>query len=158
MSSDSHDLPIETILYASRTPHIIEAVGDLLSRAEHDIAKHGILCQQCGRCCRFGEYGHRMFVTPLELAYLLAKVENVTSQAGTFTQNCIFQGGSSCTIYPHRLLCCRIFLCKLDGKGVVFSPGEKWHRALVELHETLCIPYYYVEWPDAINRLAKGQS
>ena len=46
----------------------------LFARADSEMAAYREQCARCGQCCRFASYDHRLFVTTMELAYLLAKV------------------------------------------------------------------------------------
>ena len=38
---------------------------------DREVASRGPVCQLSGRCCRFEEYGHTLFVSTAEVRYLL---------------------------------------------------------------------------------------
>lgn len=74
------------------------------------------LCHACGRCCDFDSYGHKLFVTSAEIAYLAAMVgwENVLRMSGG---ECPYHLRGECTIHAHRFAGCRIFYCKGDPQA-----------------------------------------
>src|SRR5258705_8729319 len=53
---------------ASARAEVREAVVNLYSAVQREIDARRPLCVVSGRCCRFEEYGHRLFVTTMELA------------------------------------------------------------------------------------------
>lgn len=132
----------------------VDAVAQLLREAAEQAGKLAIACQACGDCCRFDDYDHRMFVTTLELAYILARVDALPAPQVISTSQCPFQNNGRCAIHDDRMLGCRIFFCRHEG----LSDGSDWaetlHRKLVGLHETYCAPYSYIEWCDSLRRLA----
>src|SRR5688572_29487653 len=48
---------------------ITDAVAAILAEADADIAARKPVCRASGRCCKFEEYGHRLYVTAAEMAY-----------------------------------------------------------------------------------------
>ncbi len=50
------------------------ALRGLYARLDAEIAERGPTCWQSGDCCKFGEYGHRLYVTGLEVAWFLGQV------------------------------------------------------------------------------------
>lgn len=152
-------LPIGAINRASRDPGVIRAVADLFAQVDLEMAAYHERCARCGRCCCFATYDHRLFVTTMELAYLLAQVGSDLSAPTDNSADCIFQIRESCSIHPHRMLGCRIFLCKLRDASKQGEFGERWHHAMIELHREYCVPYCYAEWGDALRQMtgAKGR-
>lgn len=73
------DLPVDELLKASRRPEVVEAMRVFYAEAAHRIAAEGPTCWNRGACCRFGEYGHRLYVTALEVAYYLARSQDVAA-------------------------------------------------------------------------------
>jgi len=71
------------------------------------------VCEACGRCCNFAEFGHHLFVTTAELASLAAnsKGGQLKSMHGGL---CPYNINSKCSVYEHRFAACRIFCCKGD--------------------------------------------
>ena len=70
-------------------------------------------CRQCGKCCAFDDYDHRLFVTTPEVIYLKAKlgVENLKEMVSGV---CRYNARGKCTVYRHRFAGCRIFCCSGD--------------------------------------------
>jgi hypothetical protein len=52
---------------------IIAAVGEILREVDGDVAARRPVCRASGRCCKFEVYGHRLYVTGVELMYFAAR-------------------------------------------------------------------------------------
>lgn len=66
-------------------------------------------CDASGRCCRFTEYGHSLFISEFEAEILL---EAGLPFAKPVTRDgCPFQVDNRCTAREHRPLGCRIYFC-----------------------------------------------
>jgi Fe-S-cluster containining protein len=105
-------------------------------------------CKACGACCDFPAYDHRLYVTPLELAYLAAKLGTQELQAMS-TGRCPYQQGARCTVHEHRFLGCRVFCC--DGDPDFQSElSEEALRRLKALCEEFRIPYRYQDLATAL--------
>ena len=70
--STTGDIPIEAVIDAVRRPEVVEAMQAFYAEADRRIAANKPTCWNKGECCRFGEYGHRLYVTALEVVYYLA--------------------------------------------------------------------------------------
>src|ERR1700676_3104923 len=68
MSQDPSQDIRQWVSAASARAQVHEAVGRVYAELEAEIAKRRPLCVLSGRCCQFDEYGHRLYVTTLELA------------------------------------------------------------------------------------------
>jgi len=112
------------------------------------------VCRACGKCCDFGEFDHRLFVTPPELMYLSAKMgaENIMPMP---TSRCPYNIDGKCTVYEHRFAGCRIFCCKGDADF-----QSKLSESALEELKALCteleIPYRYTELAGALNSFARA--
>src|SRR5262245_54540532 len=62
------------------------------------------VCVTSGRCCRFDEYGHRLFVTTMELATFVHELRHAGSLPdGSFeSTGCPFQIGKLCSVHSIR--------------------------------------------------------
>lgn len=106
-------------------------------------------CWVSGRCCHFNAFGHRLYVTALETAIVLHRVNPLRDI--DLAAPCAFQHEGLCGIHALRPLGCRVFFCQ-EGK-------EQWQRDLYEqfqsrlrqLHDAHHIPYRYLEWRAALN-------
>src|SRR5947207_10940527 len=86
------------------------AVLQLYADADRDVAAAGPACVASGRCCRFAEYGHVLFVSNLEADVLLASAPPYDPDAVT-PAFCPFQKGNLCTAREPRPLGCRVYYC-----------------------------------------------
>ena len=112
------------------------------------------VCRGCGKCGDFGEFDHRLFVTPPELMYLSAEMgtENIRPMP---TSRCPYNIDGKCTVYEHRFAGCRIFCCKGDADF-----QSKLSESALEELKALCteleIPYRYTELAGALNSFARA--
>ncbi len=149
----SVSLPIDAIRRASGDSSLVRVVCEFYLDVEEGLVRDGWACRTCGRCCRFTTYDHRLFVTPLELSYLLAHAPIMSPIADQGLADCPFQITDGCGVYPYRTLGCRLFDCRPAFSAVFSDFAELWHKRLVEMHQTLQVPYCYVEWADALRSL-----
>lgn len=111
------------------------------------------LCQASGRCCRFEEFGHRLYVTTVELAAFVASLpERVVASPWDGT-GCPFQLDRLCSVHAARPFGCRVFFCDATATEWQNERYERFHADLKRLHEELKVPYFYVEWRAALRAL-----
>lgn len=70
---------------AARRPAVDAAIRTLYARLDADVAARGPTCWVSGKCCNFDAFGHRLYVTALEIAWFLQQVApspGVDRQAG----------------------------------------------------------------------------
>ena len=126
-----------------------EAIGELYRRVQDEIDRRRPACAISGRCCRFEEYGHRLFVTTIELAVfsrqlLALPIRNATTPWDG--QGCPFQVKGLCGVHSIRPFGCRAFFCDPTATQWMEALYEQFHAELRRLHEQHEIPYFYVEW------------
>ena len=73
------------------------------------VAAAGPKCESSGRCCRFAEYGHTLFLSRFEADILLDHAPQYEYPVGR--EGCPFQRGNLCTARDERPLGCRIYYC-----------------------------------------------
>ncbi len=136
---------------------IVNKVREIYGRLDsqtRDQANLAGVCRACGKCCDFGEFDHRLFVTPPELMYLSAKMgaENIMPMP---TSRCPYNIDGKCTVYEHRFAGCRIFCCKGDADF-----QSKLSESALEELKALCtefeIPYHYTDLAGALNSFARA--
>jgi Fe-S-cluster containining protein len=77
--------------------------------ADAAVAAAGPRCDASGRCCRFTEYGHALFLSHFEAEILL---EGAPPFARPVSRDgCPFQINGLCTARAARPLGCRIYFC-----------------------------------------------
>ncbi len=148
----------------------VQAIYDLVDR---DIQARSPVCDASGRCCRFETYGHRLYVTALEIAvflrrYELAAPQSVTADAqtefksesqsesqplalplastGPLPDACRYQVNGLCSVHAYRPLGCRIFFCDPTAEAWMSEVYEHYLAALRDLHDHLGLHYRYLEW------------
>jgi hypothetical protein len=98
-------------------------------------------CDASGRCCRFAEYGHTLFISQLEADVLL---DAAPPFAGPVTRDgCPFQVGNLCTAREPRPLGCRVYFCDPSYAGVGERVTETYLRRLKDLADELGVGWRY---------------
>ena len=146
----------DSVVSASSRPDVLAAVQALYTDVQSEIDARRPLCTISGRCCRFEDFGHRLYVTTLELAAFLHQFrsESRPNPLTTWDQTgCPFQLNKLCTAHPFRPFGCRIFFCDATATDWQQTQYERFHARLKHLHDTLEVPYFYVEWRQALRAL-----
>jgi Fe-S-cluster containining protein len=143
----------DAVTLASRRPDVAAAVSALYSKIEAEIAVRRPVCEMSGRCCRFDEYGHRLYVTTMELAAFMheLRIEPLVPQASP--GGCPFQRNRLCGVHSIRPMGCRLFFCDASSTDWQRDQYEQFHAQLKRLHESLAVPYVYMEWRSALSIL-----
>lgn len=146
-------LPIDAIQRAARDCEFVAAVESLYAELDARVAARRPLCINRGACCQFESFGHRLFVTPVELAYFVARSDGPIRGPETAAA-CPYQVGGMCTVRTARPTGCRIFFCDVAAQH--WQPDETEHtlRQIRAVHERFELPYAYVDWIDALRQLA----
>lgn len=128
-------------------------MAEFYSRVDEQIARRGPVCVNRGACCKFGSYGHRLFVTEVELAYFgMGQAGAIRAPDGA--DACPYQVTGLCTARTHRPLGCRIFFC---DPAAQHWQSDEYERGLLELKqigEEFGIEYRYQEWLAALGHVA----
>ena len=135
---------------------VLAAVRALYSDVQAEIDVRRPLCLVSGRCCRFEEYGHRLFVTTAELAAFAHDLKHVTIAGAGHAWDgtgCPFQSNKICGVHTIRPFGCRMFFCDATAAEWQNEVYERFHARLKRLHEVLGVPYFYVEWRRALAAL-----
>jgi Fe-S-cluster containining protein len=154
-----------------------DAVARVYAELQGEIDARRPICSASGRCCRFEEYGHRLYVTTLELAAFVAGLENVKDEGAGLKEEqgrgprslssfilqpsslpwdgsgCPFQVAKLCSVHAIRPFGCRMFFCDPTSTRWQNERYEQFHAELKRLHEQLNVPYLYVEWRQALAAL-----
>lgn len=84
-------------------------VLELYRAVDREVAAAGPVCVASGKCCRFKEYGHTLFVSELEADVLLAAAPPFDTPVSA--DFCPFQKDNLCTAREPRPLGCRVYYC-----------------------------------------------
>jgi Fe-S-cluster containining protein len=131
-------------------------MGEYYRRVDAAIAAHRPTCVNRGACCKFAEYGHKLYVTAVELAYFLDHQRAEGVRPIESDHACPYQAGGMCTAREHRPLGCRVFFC--DPAAQEWQPAE-YERGLAELKQIgreFGIEYRYQEWLSALRSAGDG--
>lgn len=157
------------IALARAHPLLLSAVRSLYADVQHEIDLRKPRCDASGRCCNFEKFGHRLFVTTLELAAFLdelaAHPESSTDPSPIrhlaldirHSPTCPFQLDRLCSVHTIRPFGCRIFFCDPTATDWQHDQYETFHLRLRQLHTDLNVPYLYVEWREGLRAVAKPQ-
>jgi hypothetical protein len=91
------------------TDAVRAAVLDVYAAADAAVAAAAPRCDASGRCCRFKEYGHTLFISHFEAEILLETCPPYSQPASA--DGCPFQIDGLCTARNERPLGCRIYFC-----------------------------------------------
>lgn len=146
---------------AAGEPAVVGAIEAVHRRVADAAAQRRPRCDQSGRCCRFGDYGHDLYLTGLEIALFLrradaaerelARQDGLSLPQWSSSPVCPYMVDNACSMHTIRPSGCRIFFCE---------PGtQDWQQGLYEsalgdlrrLHDEHGIPYRYMEWLDGLN-------
>lgn len=98
-----------------------------------EIAQAAPVCELSGRCCRFKEYGHTLFISRPEAELLLE--QGLPENAVIDESGCPFQINGLCTARERRPLACRVYYCDPNYAGIGEALSEAYIGRLKQLHE-----------------------
>ncbi len=148
----------QAIHQAAARPDVLSAVQWLYEEVEHEIERRRPICNTSGRCCRFGEYGHRLYVTTIELAAFVGGLGPALPAGEQGGQGCPFQVDGLCSVHSIRPFGCRIFFCDSSAADWQKQQYEAFHKRLRTMHERLHVPYRYGEWLSALQTLGLNRT
>jgi uncharacterized protein len=141
--------------YLAAVEQLYQIIDQHLSGAESD-------CSVCGRCCRFDQFDHRLYVTTLEMLYLVHGIEKLNLTVPKISDSrCPFQKDNQCTLRTLRPSGCRIFFCRGLDKNYQHELTEEILRQLRRFHMDFNAVYYYadlLDWLDGYHRYGIRQS
>jgi hypothetical protein len=91
------------------TDAVRAAVDAVYAAADRAVAAAAPRCEGSGRCCRFKEYGHTLFISHFEAQILLESAPPFSQPVSA--DGCPFQIEGLCTARNERPLGCRIYFC-----------------------------------------------
>ena len=142
----------DAVMQAATHPALRAAVARVYENLQREIDARKPVCTASGRCCRFEEFGHRLYVTTIELAAFVGQLAerptNPNSGGG-----CPFQVNGLCSVHTIRPFGCRVFFCDATSDDWQHQQYERFHAELKRLHDEFDVAYHYVEWRDALRQL-----
>jgi Fe-S-cluster containining protein len=150
----------QLVLDAAGREDVRAAVGRVYADLQGEVDRRRPVCVASGRCCRFEEFGHRLFVTTMELAAFVHGLPEADPRGASRSPaspwdgtGCPFQVRKLCGVHAIRPFGCRMFFCDATSTDWQNQAYEHFHARLKALHEELSVPYRYVEWRAALEML-----
>lgn len=147
------EIPVNDLRVAARRDDVIAAMRAFYAAVDERLARLPGHCANRGECCRFGAYGHRLYVTFLETACFMAWRHGEQAAGpdpgpvGDAAEDvCPFARGGVCTARPARPLGCRIFLCDPAARHWQGPVTEELLGELRGLHRRLDVPWFCADW------------
>jgi hypothetical protein len=124
----------------------------LYDRVDREVARFGPACQLSGRCCRFVEYEHTLFVSTLEIRYLVAGAPE-PSRPLDRGDTCPWQDQRGrCTARDARPLGCRIFYCDPTYQESAHEISERSIKELKKITQRWNLAWSYAPLHDHLGR------
>lgn len=115
----------------------------IYDQLDADLARLGPVCQLSGRCCRFQEYGHTLFVSALEIQFLLRNAPEPERPLDR-GQTCPWQDSDNrCKARGARPLGCRVYFCDEAFQDPCQELSERFILRLKQLTQKHDIPWDY---------------
>jgi len=126
-----------------------QQVMQLYADADCEVAAAGPVCVASGRCCRFKEYGHVLYLSSLEADVLLRAAPPYETPVSS--EFCPFQKGNLCTAREPRPLGCRVYYCDPAYQQTCSDIMEKYTRRLKELADREGLTWLYAPLHHFLN-------
>lgn len=125
------------------TQQLEEAILGLYAELDRAVADDGPVCELSGRCCRFAEYGHTLFVSAPEVELLIERAPppvRLLDDGAT----CPWQNAQGhCTARDARPLGCRVYFCDPAYLERGAQIAEEFIGRFKRLFEFLGVPWDY---------------
>ncbi len=139
-----------------------ERLRGMLDEIDRRVGASGFACEQSGRCCRFESFGHRLYMTGLEVAWFRSVVGGAKGGGAADSggdgktvgltvidpkgEGCPYQVQGACSVHGDRPFACRVFFCQAGSDEWQVQRYEAFQEEMKRLHEELGLPYRYMEW------------
>jgi hypothetical protein len=144
-------------------PHAERADYDMRSQVlalykevDKEVAAAGPVCVASGKCCRFKEYGHVLFLSKLEADVLLDAAP--VYERPVSPDFCPFQKNNLCTAREPRPLGCRVYYCDPNYQETANEITEKYLRRLKDLAENHGTEWHYAPLHHFLNGASKASA
>jgi Fe-S-cluster containining protein len=118
------------------TDEVRRRLLEVYAEVDAAVRATGVRCDASGRCCRFKEWGHVLYLSAIEAEFLLATAPPYSTPVSP--DGCPFQVEKLCTARDERPLGCRIYFCdpayQETGNALTESSLAKLKR-LADEHE-----------------------
>jgi Fe-S-cluster containining protein len=134
---------------AARPRDVLRA---LYADLDAEVSRRGASCALSGRCCRFAEYGHTLFLTAAEAALLLDEAPP-PSRPLDDGETCPWQDARGrCTARDARPLGCRVYFCDPAFQAQAPELSEAYIARLRRLADEFGLPWQYAPLHDHLRQ------
>lgn len=120
-----------------------DEVRRLYADLDAAIVRIGPVCEVSGRCCRFEEHGHTLFLSAPEASLLVLDAPGPVRPLDDGA-TCPWQDGRGrCSAREARPLGCRVYYCDPDRQAELMALGEATLSRLKGLVSRLGLPWGY---------------
>ncbi len=138
-------------LAAARDPGVAGELDAIYNQVSRSITERGPACWASGRCCNFEKTGHRLYVTGLEAAFTVARLDGIKLDAAAIEEartrgGCPFQVANLCGVHTIKPLGCRVYFCDRSAQIWQQDLSERALTEIKALHTRRSIEYRYGEW------------
>ncbi len=116
-------------------------VLEMYAEVDREVAAAGPICVASGRCCRFKEWGHVLYLSNLEADVLLESAPAYDTPVSP--EFCPFQKELLCTAREPRPLACRVYYCDPAYQERSQEITEKHLAQLKDLADELQVDWRY---------------
>jgi hypothetical protein len=116
-------------------------LSEIYRELDEEISKLAPKCETRGLCCHFVSYGHVLFVSSLEVDYLLSKAG--PPKVPVSKEVCPYLINNLCTVREHRTLGCRVFYCQKDWQEPSQELYERYYSRIKELAVKYRLKWFY---------------
>ena len=157
---------------AAQHPEVAAFFESARVRVAEVVREKRPICLASGACCRFEAYGHRMYVSGLAAAFVVARIDAARAARAAnplrlyevtdarARGDCPYLRAGLCGEHEERPLGCRIYFCDkgADGRAAEWQSAlyEELHAATTALHERIGAPYRYLEWREALAAVTQS--
>jgi len=120
---------------------------------EEITARASLVCKLSGRCCRFRDAGHRLYLTALEYEEMVRRGGTPPDRADGA---CPWLTEGICDNREGRALACRTYFCSDEEEAGDVT--ERGHRRIQAVHEQYGVPYSYQSLEEHRNSDARISS
>ena len=163
---------------AAADPRIGGEIAALYGRLDREVARRGPRCDASGRCCHFESWGHRLYVTGLEIAWFLTRAPDPAPEAAVGTaasggesgarslpvlaaaparDGCPWQVAGCCTAHAVRPMGCRVFFCEPGSEDWQQDLYERMLGELRHIHTLHDLTWRYMEWRSGLAEVGRGK-
>ncbi len=129
-----------------------EPLQAIYAEVDAEVARAAPVCRISGRCCRFEEYGHTLFVSAPEFAWLLAGAP-APSRPVDGGATCPWQDDRGrCSAREARPMGCRVYFCDPSYQPIAPEIAEAGIARLKRLVDELDLPWDYAPLHDHLRR------